>query len=328
MTNADTQKLPPYVPFLYEMVISFFETARIILDPVLQDIDGYRDIDFGHDGRPTSPEHVAYKLAELPPAAVVNHVSSCLTATTNLGLAYVHTLRLLNLLERRKDTFSPNAAKPQLAKLYDSLSKESQIALGEIYDQVGTHDFEMELSSIPFAEDRSEKNPSSARNFRSMLAYWDSRKMMQDSHLSLSDDGCAATVTIFIPFRSVLILDHILANKVAPALERDYKTIEDQLSSRIEEPRLEWDGEMIHVKLSDIRGRITEARWNPTVTSVIRIRETGALSWSPGFETPFNMCTFAGLSPDTEYEVKLTHKNQAGESEPAISTMKTAPNSK
>lgn len=166
-----------------------------------------------------------------------------------------------------------------------------------------------------------------ARSFRSKLAYWDSHRIMQNSHLLISSDGRAATVNLFIPFGSVLVLDRILANEVAPALGRDYKTTKHRLSNREDGPRLEWDGEMIQVKLPDIRGRIIEARWNPSVTTVIRIREAGTLPWSPGFETPFNMGSFIGLSPDTEYELKLTHKNEVGESKPAISTMRTALNS-
>ena len=120
MTNAYTQKLPPYVPFLYEMVIAFFTTARTILGPVLEDIDGFRSLELEPDGRPTRPEHVAYRLAKLPPTVVAHHVGSCMTATTNLGLAYVHTLRLLNFLAQRRDILPPNVAKPKLAKLYDA----------------------------------------------------------------------------------------------------------------------------------------------------------------------------------------------------------------
>ena len=85
---------------------------------------------------------------------------------------------------------------------------------------------------------------------------------------------------------------------------------------------------MISVSLPDKLGRTLEARWNPTVTSVIRIREAGTVAWSPGFETPFNMCSFVDLQPDTEYDLQVTHKNDAGESEPTISTIKTDPRTK
>ena len=97
------------------------------------------------------------------------------------------------------------------------------------------------------------------------------------------------------------------------------------MSSRTENPQLKWEGKMIFVSLPDKLGRTHEARWHPTITAVIRIRESGTEAWDPGFETPFNMCSFVDLKPDTEYDVQVTHKNEAGESEPSITTMKTDP---
>lgn len=152
--------------------------------------------------------------------------------------------------------------------------------------------------------------------------------MMQNGHLSFSGNGRDA-LTLFIPFRSILVLDRILAKEVAPALERDYKKSEHQLPDRNDDTRIEWDGETNLVKLPDIYGQTIEASWKPSVTTVVRIREAGTSPWSPGSENIlFSMCTFVDLAPDTEYELKLTHKNKAGDSKPAISTVRTAPNSK
>ena len=328
MTTPDPKRLPPYIPFLYELVIALYDAARTALDPVLQDIDGYRELELLHDGRPAAPDHVARKLAQLPGALVVQHVGACIAATTNLGLAYVHTFRLLNFLARNNDALPSNVQRLRLAKLYDALPADSQNFLNEIYNNVGSHDFEIEISAGSYPSKNEERNSSGAKSFRSTLAYWDSRGMMHDSHLTLANDGRTSHIDVFVPLRSVLVLDRILANHVAPHLGRDYKTIDQQMSSRTEHPQLRWDGEMIFVSLPDNRGRTLEARWNPSVTSVIRIREIGTESWSPGFETPFNMCSFVGLSPDTEYELQVTHKNEAGESEPTVSTIKTAPKTK
>lgn len=325
MTGADTRKYHPHVPFLYEMVISFFEAARETLDPVLQSIDGYRELETDHDGRPAAPDHVARKFAELPGGAAVRHVGACLSATTNLGLAYVHLFRLLSFLTRNKDSLPPNAAKPHLAKLFDALPTASREALCNVYNQVGAHDFEMEMSTAPSPENDRDEHQSGGRDFRSTLVYWQSGGMLQDSHYSLSGAGHASAIRIFIPLRSMLVLDRILADQVAPRLGRDYRTMDQQMSSRTADPQLMWDGEMITVSLSDKLGRILEARWNPTVTSVVRIREAGTEVWSPGFETPFNMCSFVGLKPDTEYDVQVTHKNEIGEGEPATTSIKTSP---
>ncbi|MDE0099843.1 MAG: fibronectin type III domain-containing protein [Truepera sp.] len=325
MTVVDTHKLHAHVPFLYEMVISFFEAARVILDPVLQAIDGYRELETEHDGRPAAPDHVARKLAELPGGGDIRHVGACLSATTNLGLAYVHSFRLLSFLTQNKDALPANAAKPHLTKLFDALPTASREALCNTYDQVRAHDFEMEMSVDPFPEESRDEPRSGGRNFRSTLAYWQSRGMLHDSHLSLSGTSRASVIRILIPLRSVLVLDRILAEHIAPRLGRDYTPMDHQMSSRTENPRLMWDGEMISVSLPDKLGRTLEAQWNPTVTSVVRIRESGTQAWSPGFEIPFNMCSFVDLKPDTEYDVQVTHKNDVGESEPAITSIKTAP---
>lgn len=323
MTTPDTDTLHPHVPFLYEMIISFFEAARETLDPILQAIDGYRELETDYDGRPAAPDHVARKFAELPDVVVEGHVGACLSATTNLGLAYVHSFRLLSFLTQNRDALPANAAKPNLGKLFDALPIATRDALSNVYEKVGTHDFEMEISTGPFPENSRDKPSSGSRDFRSTLAYWQSSGVLHDSHLSLSGTSRDSATRIFIPLKSMLVLDRILAYQIAPKLGRDYRIMDQQMSSRTKNPVLKWDGEMIHVSLPDKLGRTLEARWSPTITSVVRIRESGSETWSPGFETPFNKCSFVDLKPETEYDVQVTHKNVVGESEPAITTFKT-----
>jgi len=324
-TKARLHELHPHVPYPYEMVISFLEAARVSLDPFLQKIDGYQELELDKDGRPVAPDQVARRFAELPNGEAVHHIGACLSATTNLGLAYVHSFRLLSFLAQNKDSLPVNAAKPHLAKLFDALPADMRNALCAVYDEVGTHDIEMELSLGGFANEAREDSASYGRDFRSTLAYWQSRGMLQDSHLSFSGKNQASVVRVFIPLRSVLVLDRILAHQIAPGLGREYRTMDQEMSSRAEDPQLMWDGEMISVSLPDKLGRVLEARWNPNVTSVVRIRESGSQTWSPGFETPFNQCSFVGLEPNSEYEVQVTHKNNVGESEPVITSITTGP---
>lgn len=101
--------------------------------------------------------------------------------------------------------------------------------------------------------------------------------------------------------------------------------MDNRLSRRTKEPKLEWDGNQVSVSLPDKLDRTIEAQWTPTVTSIVRIRERGDLEWSPGFETIFNNCSFIGLKPDTQYEMQVTHKNDDGESKPILSYLKTRP---
>ena len=221
--------------------------------------------------------------------------------------------------------FRQNETKPHLAKLFDALPADSREALCNVYHQVGAHDFEMEMSVEPLSEEARDEPPPGGRNFRSALAYWQSSGMLHDSHLSLSGAGRASAIRIFIPLRSMIVLDRILASQIAPRLGRDYRIMDQQMSSHTEDPVLKWQDNMVCVSLPDKLGRTLKARWKPTVTSVVRIRESGTEAWSPGFETPFNKCSFVDLKPDTEYDVQVTKKNDVGESEPASTSIKTGP---
>ena len=89
--------------------------------------------------------------------------------------------------------------------------------------------------------------------------------------------------------------------------------------------KLEWYEGEFKVSLP-VQGGIIDAKWRPTVTSIIRIREIGTETWSPGFETPLNTCTFVGLRPDAEYEVQVTHKHASGEGPPTSLRCTTGPN--
>lgn len=89
-------------------------------------------------------------------------------------------------------------------------------------------------------------------------------------------------------------------------------------------PAIEWEDGEYSVTLPLDDGSLIEASWRPTVTTVVRIRKKGARKWSPGFETPLNGCSFTDLEPDTEYEVKIAHKNKNGEGEAKYMTVRTS----
>lgn len=325
MTGTDTQRPHPHVPFLYEMTMSFFEVAKETLDPVLQSIDGYRELSVDRNGRPAPPDHVARKLLELPPNEIVAHVGACLSATTSLGLAYVHSLRLLSLLTQNTDSLPADAAKPDLANMFDALPARSRKALNEIHGKVASHDFELEIATEPLPEEAEETETLKGRDFRSTLADWQAKKMLHESHLFRLGPGLGSAVRIFVPLRSLLMLDQIISDQIAPKLGRKHETIAQRMSNHAKGPELRWDEGMIHVSLPKRMGRTLEARWKPGVTTVVRIRRSGTATWTPGFETPFNTCSFVDLKPETEYEVQVTHKNEAGESEPAIASVTTHP---
>ena len=97
------------------------------------------------------------------------------------------------------------------------------------------------------------------------------------------------------------------------------------MPQRATHPNVKWNGETISVTLPDMRGHVIKAKWNPGVTSVVRIREVGADEWSPGFETPLTTCQFRALKPDTEYEFEVRFKNAAGEGRSTRTRARTGP---
>ena len=313
------------MPFLYEMTTSFFEIAKETLDPILEAIDGYEILATDQHGKPEPPQHVVNKLQELSPNDFFAHVGACLSATTSLGLAYVHSLRLLGFLTQGRDTISVDNSKPDLAELFDALPVSTRQKLSKIYSQTTSHDLEMEIGTGPLPDRTNEPNSSKNRDFRATLAYWQAKGMLHESHFTSIGSGHESSIRIFIPLRSLLILDKIISDQIAPKLGRKYETIILRMTKHENGPKLNWDDGMIHVSLPRRMGRALEARWKPSITSVIRIRKSGTTKWTPGFEIPFNMCKFVDLEPETEYDVQVTHKNDVGESEPAIITITTTP---
>ena len=315
----------PRFLFLFGMIQSFLDAARDALDPFLQSIDGYRPLDTDATGRPVAPAHVARKFSELSQKGHFSHVGASLMATTNLGHAYVYSFRLLNLLETGRDVSLSGSSQRDLATLYDELPAPVQKSLSDVYSGIGSHDLEMEVGFGQAAWGKDDRDVSGPMNLRQQLHYWHSHGMLQDSHRKLVETADTSVVRFLIPLRAMLLLDRILATQIAPRLGLKYTPMDQEMSRRTTNPNLEWDGTTVSVSLPDKRGRVMQAQWKPTITSVVRIREVGVEEWSPGFEIPFSRCRFVGLKPGTEYEIKVSHKNAAGEGKAAYTKHKTRP---
>lgn len=90
-------------------------------------------------------------------------------------------------------------------------------------------------------------------------------------------------------------------------------------------PRIQWDGTSWSVSLPLQEGNVLDASWKPGLTYVVRIREAGTEAWSFGCETPLTHFSFVDLKPDTEYELRVCAKNDAGEGEPQLVRIRTSP---
>lgn len=313
------------VPFVFEMIRSFLLSACYAVDSVLEDLDGFVDLGTDDSGRPKPPNDFSREFAQLSNDLRFKYIGASLHATSILGLAYAHSFCLLSLLttKTKQKKEKPSVQINSVAE-YDKLSAAVKRELNGIYSEVQSHDFELEISLSPIDSDSRSVDRSGEDQFRQNLVYWEKTRTLQYSHMLFSYPTSSA-VRLMIPLRSILVLDGIIAAQLAPRLGIEYKKLDWQLSRRTEDPRIDWDGETISVSLPDKLGRILDARWTPTITSVVRIKEAGEEEWSPGFETIFNRCSFVGLKPDTEYEMQLTHKTETGEGEPSISRVRTKP---
>ena len=88
-------------------------------------------------------------------------------------------------------------------------------------------------------------------------------------------------------------------------------------------PEIKWEDKTWFVTLPMEDGKVINAKWQPAITYVIRIREAGTQHWSFGFATPIPGCTFVDLKPDTEYELQVRTRNAAGEGDPASFHIRT-----
>ncbi|MXW54176.1 MAG: fibronectin type III domain-containing protein [Gammaproteobacteria bacterium] len=317
------------VPFIFEMILSLLNTACYAVDPILRELGGFEELGTDDAGLPHTPDEFARKFSQLPDNRRFKYIGSSLHATTNLGLAYAHSFHLLLSLTSRTNKLQVTKKRGSLPKRinmiieYDNLTKSIRSELNRVYKQVKLHDFEMEVSEGPFQSDNSSgKQVEKEDKFRQELIYWDKQRILQDSNMLFSYPA-NTTVRLMIPLRSILVLDKIISKVIAPKIGVNYRALDHQLSRRTKDPTIDWDGERIFITLPDKLDNTIEAQWSPRVTSVVRIREVGTLDWSPGIETIFSHCSFVDLKPNTEYDLQVTQKSDAGEGEPAVTRFKS-----
>lgn len=319
MTDKTPVQIPFYTPFVFLVANSFFSAAREGLDPVLQTIDAYETIDSTDQTKAEMLDTVSQKFKSIPYIDQLQVIGMCVRATTNLGLAYTHFIRLLMLLETGKELLQnrEHSCFPHLVELFDALPASTQQQLDEVYRTVGTHDFFITAnidSPSPATRDKVEEK---SNDFRQQLLEWQEGHLLQESHL-LFASSAEQGYRILVPVQSMFLLDRVIGRLVAPRMNIKYQEMDGSMSSRVGDPIVDWNGENIFITLPDKLGKKLHAEWEPDEIYIVRIREKGTDDWSLGFRTPFTKCSFAGLKPDTEYEAHITLKNKSGESDSQI----------
>lgn len=274
---------------------------------------------------PFNPVQFAQKFANLSPPDQIKYVGACLSANTNLGLAYAHVFRILAMFESGIDLLSRSDSETpciDLVQMFDSFSEKLQTTLENIYETVDQSNIHVDIKFRHSQKRKPVLDGNGKRGFRLELEEWQRVHLLHNSHYLFSnvDEGI---FRFMIPLRALFILDRILSHLIAQPLDIPYTEMDDDLSIQLVKSSLDWDGKIISVEIADKFGKMIEANWKPPETSVIRIRKFGTDEWSPGFETPFSFCTFVGIAPETDYEIQKTRKDELGdEGEPEIEKIK------
>lgn len=297
---------------------AFLVGARNLMDSVLRTIEGARAIRLDDSGRPLPPDHVIKRISELPKEGVAKVVASSCVATTNLSCALEHSLALLVLLS--STDYSDLGPPPNgILALFDRLPPAVRDELERLRASTGYHDFDFEevFDNAPEKLETAENS-----SLRALLNYWSMHEMLQNSHYKYSSSRPnAMRVRILIPYMAVRFVDRVLAESVAPRLELQYSGMFREDGGQAG-PKVEWsDGSMIVSLPDEVWGGRIEARWEPAITTVLRVRKKGMEDWGVGFETPLNSCSFVDLEPGAEYEIKVAHKNAAGEGRAVVRSL-------
>ena len=207
------------------MIHAFLTAAKQLVHPVQVAIDGYRDPGKDAEGRPLSVPYVVQRvmgMGELDRAAVIS--SSCV-AGVNLGYAYEHTLKLLNLVSTGKNSGELRGSeRHKLSKLYEQLPQSLQRDLSSIHKRILTHDIELEEDFGMEKPPSKEPPMPSPVPLLEQLKYWDRNEIFRGGRYKYIDATARprARIRICIPFRAVQLLDGILAEVLFPKLGLKY----------------------------------------------------------------------------------------------------------
>lgn len=300
----------------FAIVHSFLVAAADALDnPVFRVLRTHISPGKASTGKPLPPNELAKRMRRLAPDDSAKLVSLCCIASTSLGYAYEHAFRLLSDIEPDSRSRQPQGEGMGLDELYDVLPDQARGDLDTAYANVTSHEFEFQEGDGSRFPNRGPGTGSTP--FRQHLNYWQSAGLLRESHVQYASSDTTFFATLLMPFRSVEMVDRILAEVLAPRLGLKYARITNYSPPESfppgQGPKIEWTGETVQVSLPDRRGRVVEASWKPTATSIVRIRERGKEEWSLGFETPLNTCSFAGLKPGVSYDVEVTSRGGTGD---------------
>ena len=300
----------------FGLVYSFLRAAVDALDDsVFSETGAHEPLGTDELGKPRPPDEFYRRVTKLNQADASKLVASSCVAGISIGHAYEHAFKLLHHIETGSNPGPSGEEQLGLDRLYDLLPQRVRDDLDAVYVSVKSHELAFEEkfdNPDPWTEKRGGVGST---RFRQDLNYWESQNLLR-GHAKYADADLPFEAQFLIPLRSLEIVDRILADVLAPRLNLRYTRFTGDEPPK-DNPNVKWENGRITASLP-VRHRLVEASWEPTVTSVIRVREVGEEEWSVGFETPLNACGFVGLRPGVQYEVQVTYKGEAGESPPSV----------
>lgn len=206
----------------FYVIESLINTARFLLTPVHEKLRlPYQKLTDAK-GLPLPEDIVAEPLKGLPAEQVLSMAAASCVASTNLGNAYEHTLRLLKYLESGHDVKLKSGQKHKLSKLYLELSEPLSNKLDAIVKAIDSADVQLEVSIGAYT--RPPADPPLTNDwpgFAAMLESWDRTTPMHTQHYMFLEatPGNKSRVRVAIPYLSLHVLGRILREVLAPAIQ-------------------------------------------------------------------------------------------------------------
>lgn len=306
----------------FSLVRSFLGAALDALGyPLFTETETSWRISTETDVKPLAAGELAQGFGELSVQDAASLISSSCVASANLQFGYEHAFKLVRFIETGEGFVTDSQGQINLLRMFDELQPKVREEIEKLHERLASRDYVIEGA---FGEEDGMVVTVGGQNgstgFRDSLVDWQGYGSLAGWHRQFEGARDPIRTRVTVPLRFVDLLDRVLSDILAPKMGISYISMTGP-GAPIRPPELRWNEASIFVSLPDNRGRLLTANWKPSITSVVRIRSSGEERWSPGFETPINGCSFVGLEPGVEYEVNITHRNDAGEGDPAYMTV-------
>ena len=302
------------------MVCSHVDAANALVDSMTDLCALIPQIGKTRTGRPRAPDLVAEWFGKLPMSNQAAVIGKIATINVNMGYAWEGAFKLL--LDIEGIEYQTGSDGHNLPQLYKKLPDQTKQSICDLYRQVDLTDLEFlecfsdTARSQGFPRKKSPGHPT----FGSDLEYYHQQEYFQRSRYKYVNVTTAKPILCLLPLRFLKLIkeaiDHVITPKLSLTRKNEPSSTTNSMLTNRDEPKVAWNGKEFKLALP-INGNLLEAQITPRFVYIVQTRESGTTDWGPGFETPFSNFRFVKLKPDTEYEYKVTPKEDGQEREPS-----------